>query len=291
MSVVTSPSEPRIAAPTRGRLRLSFIRDSEGSAGVSRLDTLDQRAPLRVLFPRPHDRGMPLAVVVSTSGGLVGGDVLDIQVSVGGGAAALVTTQAAEKVYRSEGATCDIRLDLNAGPESWLEWLPNETIVFDRARLRRKTTVSLAASARLLAGEILVFGRRARGERFSAGLIHDAWEIRRDGRLIWMDAFRLAENVAAIQASPAGLDGAAAVGTIVCCGPRPDRAAAQVRTIAAGLGGPDLRIGVTEIGVTLLVRLLGRDVRALRGAFAEVWAMLRREAGGLAPRLPRLWSI
>ncbi len=173
-----------------------------------------------MLFPRPHDPGVPLAVLVTTSGGLVGGDVLDVAVSAGPGAKALVTTQAAEKVYRSEGAPCEIGVRLDAGPESWLEWLPNETIVFDAARLRRRTSVSLAEDARLLAGEILVLGRRARGERFTAGLIHDAWEIRTRGRLVWTDAFRLEDDLVAAQASPAGLAGAAAVATIVCAGRR-----------------------------------------------------------------------
>lgn len=289
MSAVTSPSEPGAAAAsgTRGALRLSFVRDGADT----RLGVLEQRAPLRVLFPRPHDSSVPLAVVVTTSGGLVGGDRLETTVSVGAGAAALVTTQAAEKVYRSGGAACDIRLNLAAGPESWLEWLPNETIVFDHARLRRKTVVSLTGSARLLAGEILVLGRRARGERFSGGLIHDAWEIRRDGRLEWMDAFRLADDVVAIQASPAGLDGAAALGTIVCCPSAPDDLVARARVLANGLSQADLRIGVTRIGATVLIRLLGRDALAVRGAYGQVWAMLRQAAGGFAARLPRLWSI
>lgn len=291
MSVVTSPSEARNTVATRGRLRVSFSRDARAGSGASRLDGLDQRAPLRVLFPRPHDPGVPLAVIVTTSGGLVGGDALEVDVSVSAGAAALVTTQAAEKIYRSGGATCDIRIGLDVAADGWLEWLPNETIVFDRARLRRKTSVSLATSARLLAGEILVFGRRAHGEQFVAGAIHDAWEIRRDGRLIWTDAFRLADDVGAIRASPAGLDGAAAAATIVCASADARPLTALVRAHAQRAASADLRIGATQIGATLLVRLLGRDARTLRAAFAEAWALLRHEAGGLAPCLPRLWSI
>ena len=274
-------------APVHGIARLSFVRDGQ----ASRLDRRDQRAPLRVLFPRPHDPGVPLAVLVTTSGGLVGGDVLDISVSAGAGAGALVTTQAAEKVYRSEGATCEISVALDAGPGSWLEWLPNETIVFDGARLRRRTVVSLAEDARLLAGEIVVLGRRARGERFTGGLIHDAWEIRRDGRLVWTDSFRLDEDLAVAQAAPAGLAGAAAIASIVCVGRAVEPLAAPLGDLAERLSAPDLRIGTTRIGATLLVRLLARDARALRRAFAELWAWLRCEAGGLAPRLPRLWSI
>ena len=270
-----------------GSARLSFVR----SGGASRLDILDQRAPLRVLFPEPHDPGVPLAVLVTTSGGLVGGDVLDVSVTAGPGAAALVTTQAAEKVYRSEGAACEIRLALEAAPGSWLEWLPNETIVFDAAKLHRRTTVSLEADARLLAGEIVVLGRLARGERFTSGTIHDGWEIRRDGRLVWVDAFRLAEDLAQAQASPAGLGGAGALATIVFAGEAAKRLAEPLATLAERLSNEDLRIGTTRIGDILLSRLLAKDPRALRSAFAELWAYLRAEAGSLSPRLPRLWSI
>jgi urease accessory protein len=270
-----------------GLARLSFVR----GGGASRLDILDQRAPLRVLFPEPHDPGVPLAVLVTTSGGLVGGDILDVAVSAGPGAAALVTTQAAEKVYRSDGAVCEIRVALEAAPGSWLEWLPNETIVFDRARLRRRTVVSLAADARLLAGEIVVLGRLARGERFTSGTIHDGWEIRRAGRLVWADAFRLNEDLAQAQASPAGLEGAGALATIVFAGEAAKRLAEPLAALAERLSNEDLRIGTTRIGDTLLARLLAKDPRALRGAFAELWAYLRCEAGSLSPRLPRLWSI
>jgi len=276
-----------VPARVHGVARLSFARDG----ATTRLGLLDQRTPLRVLFPVPHDPGVPLAVLVTTSGGLVGGDVLDVDVSAGAGARALVTTQAAEKVYRSEGAPCEIGVRLDAGRESWLEWLPNETIVFDAARLRRRTFVSLAEDARLLAGEILVLGRRARGERFTRGLIHDAWEIRTRGRLVWADAFRLEDDLAAAQASPAGLAGAAAVATIVCAGPQAERLATPLAELAERLASGDLRIGTTRIGATLLVRLLAHDPRALRQAFAPLWAWLRCEAGGLSPRLPRLWSI
>lgn len=273
-----------MAGSVHGIARLAFIRDG----GASRLALLDQRAPLRVLFPEPHDPGVPLAVLVTTSGGLVGGDVLDVAISAGPGAAALVTTQAAEKVYRSAGPTCGIRVTLEAGPGAWLEWLPNETIVFDAARLRRQMAVSLAAGARLLAGEIVVLGRLARGERFTSGLIHDAWEIRSEGRLVWTDAFRLEDDPFAAQA---GLAGAGASATIVFVGEASERLAGPLADLAERLTAGDLRIGTTRIGATVIARLLAEDPRALRWAFAELWAHLRCEAGGLAPRLPRLWSI
>lgn len=287
MFAATSPSETAPAVGTAGAARLSFVRDG----AASRLDELYQAAPLRVLFPRPHDPGVPTAVLATTSGGLVGGDCLDIAVAVGAAAKVLVTAQAAEKVYRSAGGTCRIRLSLDAGPGSWLEWLPNETIVFDAARLRRTTRVSLDADAGVLAGEIVVFGRRARGERFASGSIYDSWEVRKQGRLIWTDAFRLADDPARVLASKACLDGAAAAGTIVCFAAAPGELIALVRALGNKVENEDTHIGATQIGAMVLVRLLARDARALRTAFAAIWAALRHAAAGLAPRLPRLWTI
>ena len=138
--------------------------------GTTRLARLFQKAPLRVLMPRPAPGEPPCAVLLNTSGGIVGGDALQVEVRLEAGAAAVVTSQAAEKAYRSAGAdaTLDVALDLADG--AWLEWLPQETILFDGARLRRRLRVDAAAQARLLAIDMLVFGRRARGERFQRRL-------------------------------------------------------------------------------------------------------------------------
>ncbi|WP_373506625.1 urease accessory protein UreD [Thiocapsa sp.] len=242
MSAAISPFEATCSVRTKGAARLTFVRDGS----LSRLDKLYHAAPLRVLFPRPHDPGVPTAVLVTTSGGLVGGDCLDIAVVTCADARALVTTQAAEKIYRSAAQTCHVRVLLDAGSNSWLEWLPNETIVFDAARLRRTTRVSLDEAAGLLAGEIVVFGRRARGERLASGLVHDAWEIRRNGRLVWTDAFRLDRDLTEVQASVACLDGAAAAGTIVCFAASPRDILALVRGLGEELERGDIRIGTPQ---------------------------------------------
>jgi urease accessory protein len=163
---------------------------------------------MRVLFPDPLDDPMPAAVLINTAGGLVGGDAITVRAGVGARAAARLTSQAAERVYRSAGATTSVEAKLVVARDAWLEWLPNETILFDAARLERKLTIVLAPGARCLAAELTVFGRRARGERFARGLLHDRWEIRRHGRLVWTDALRLAGDVAATIDHPACFDGA-----------------------------------------------------------------------------------
>ena len=115
--------------------------------GVTRLTHLYQRDPLRVLFPTPVPGDPVLAAIVTTSGGLVGGDRLDIAVRLAPGAVAHVTASAAEKIYRSIGPTTTIHQSLSIGAGAALEFLPPETILFDGARLRRETMIELGSGA------------------------------------------------------------------------------------------------------------------------------------------------
>jgi urease accessory protein len=261
--------------------------------GVTRLSHLYQRNPLRVLFPTPAADDLPLAVLVTTSGGLVAGDRIAIAVTLSEGSAAHVTASAAEKIYRSTGATSEVGQRLSVEHDAWLEYLPPETILFDRARLRRKTRVELANGAGFLGGGILVFGRIARGERFSAGLLHERWEVYRGGRLIWGDALHLDGDIAATMADPACFDGAAACATLILAPRDRDPRAfvdaareAQQRSAARGL-----RAGVTAVNSLLVARWLGPDPLAVRRAYADLACHLRQAAIGLPPRLPRLWHV
>jgi urease accessory protein len=270
----------------RGAAHIDFIQ----RAGATRVAGLYQRAPLRVLLPEADDLGLKQAALLTTSGGLVGGDRLEIAVAGGEGTSALVTAQAAEKVYRSSGEPCAVRVGLSAASGAWLEWLPQETILFDGARLKRLTRIEVAATARLLAGEMLVFGRRARGEELSYGLVHDAWEVRRDGRLVWADALRLAGDVAAVCRAPACLAGAAAVATVLFVG-----GSAAVLDFARDLGGGGSEAGLvfaaTVVGGVLIGRWLAMDALGLRQAFGRFWAAFRSHVAGLPAVLPRLWAI
>lgn len=257
--------------------------------GATRLATLYHHDPLRVLMPDPRPGDLPMAVLVTTSGGMVGGDRMDIALSVGPGAKAMVTTQAAEKVYRSTGADCriDTRVTVEAG--GWLEWMPQEAIVFEGSRLRRLTRLELAGDARLIAGEMLVFGRAAFGETVTRGLIRDAWEVARDGRLIWADALHMDGDVAETLAHPAGFAGARACATLLHAAPDAPTWLDSVRETAAALEG--VRVGATAFEGLLVVRILGGEALAVRRAYATLWARLRADAAGLPTRLPRLWEV
>ena len=290
MSVATLSSDPaadpRPAAAVHGAAEVTFAR----KAGKTRLAGLYQRDPLRVLFPDIPEGEPPTAVVVTTSGGLVGGDRLDVSVSVGAGAAAMVLGQAAEKVYRSTGPVSRIDVSLAVANQGWLEWLPQETILFEAARLHRRTRIDIAPEGRLLAGEILVFGRVASGERLTRGLVRDAWEIRRQGRLAWADALHLEDGMEDALADPACFDGAAAYATIVYAADGPERLLATARDLL-GAGDADLRAAASVVNGVLVTRWLGRDAHGLRRAFGSFWAGFRHAAAGLPEALPRLWHV
>ncbi|WP_277277032.1 urease accessory protein UreD, partial [Thalassospira lucentensis] len=182
---------------TDGRAEVTF-RTGTGpthQGGHAALDHLYYRDPMKILFPRPVAGDLTTAVLVTTSGGMVGGDKLAFEGRVSDGASALFTAQTAEKIYRSAGLDCEMSVDLGVGDGGWLEWLPHETILFDQARLRRKTTVAATGTGMVMAGEMMVFGRLARGEVFTTGLARDAWDVSIDGRPIWRDALHLEGDV------------------------------------------------------------------------------------------------
>lgn len=285
-SEATATDQPPSRPKVHGATEITFRHDH----GATRLGHLYHRDPLRVLFPAPPSGDIPLAALVTVSGGMVGGDQLDIAVRTEAGAKALFAAQAAEKVYRSTGPDCAIEIGLAAESDSWLEWMPQETILYEGARLRRRTVADIDPTARLMAGEIIVLGRRAMGERVTRGLLRDDWEVRIDGRLVWADALRLDGDIAATVDHPAGLGGAAAIGTVIVAG----QGAADRLDLTRELledTPEDVRCGATVVNGVLLVRWLSVEPFALRRAFGTFWARYRHAAGGLPERLPRLWHI
>ena len=258
--------------------------------GTTRLQDLYQSDPVRVLFPTPPRDEIQSATFVTTSGGLVGGDVLDLTAQVVGDAAALFYPQAAEKIYRSTGADCRIDVAVTVGPGGWLEWLPRETIVFDGARLVRRTKADVAPGGRLLAGEMVVLGRTAMGETVHGGVLRDEWSVRRDGRLVWADALCLEGAIAETVVHPAGLDGAAALATAVYVAGDAAAHLATARELLAG--APDsVRVGASVVNDLLVIRFLAKDAAPLRQFFGEFWTEFRHAVAGLPAALPRLWQI
>src|SRR5438105_8179376 len=214
----------------------------------------------------------PHVSLLTTSAVPVGGDRLDIDIRLAEDATAHVTASAAEKVYRSIGPTTVIRQSLSVASGATLEFLPLETILFEGARLARETTVELDRDAGFLGGDILVFGRRARGERFTRGFLREVWQVRREGRLVWGDALHLEDDIAGIVDDPACFNGAAAFATMILApfGRDPRSFLDRARTIQSIGATEGLRSGVTAIAGLVIARWLASDAAALRRAYADL---------------------
>ena len=216
-----------------------------------------------------------------------------MSVSVGAAAQAMAIGQAPEKIYRSLGEDALAAFRLSVGEGGWLEWLPQETILFDGARLRRKTRATIAPGAVLMAGDLTVLGRLARGETFTHGLFHDDWEIwDADGTLIWKDTVRLDGDISSIISNPACLAGARGFATLMIVAPGSGALDDWLTTCRAMTEADDGVVGgATRIGDVLLVRLAARDVLAMRRKFADIWEASRARLAGLPARLPQIWHI
>jgi len=262
-----------------GRAELAFAHGPRGTV----LRHLFHAAPLRVLFPTPEPDDLPMAALVNVGGGLAGGDSLETMVSIEEGAGASLTTPAAEKIYRSLDAPTRLDTSLTLAEGATLEWLPQETILFDGARLERRMQVHLAPGARLLAAEMLVFGRVARGERLRQGALFDSWRLWRDGRLHWADATCLGVAPAVRLEASFGFGGAEAAALLLLAGSEAEAAIGREVLREAGHAATLARPGL------LVARFLGR-ARDVREALAAAIPSLRAATLGLPPRLPRLWA-
>jgi len=226
---------------------------------------------------------MPTAIVLNTAGGIAGGDSLRQSFRWESGARAVVTTQAAEKVYRKlaglPAATSDTML--HVGPGAYAEWLPQEAILFNDSHLRREARVLLDAQASFLGVEAVIFGRAAMGEAVRVGSLTDRMRIWRDGRLVYADALQLGGEVDQLLHRAAIGSGMRAMAVIVHCAPG---APALLEALRASLAGAKGRAAASAWNGLLAVRLLAPDGESLRHDIAAALAVLRK-----GRPLPRVW--
>ncbi len=246
--------------------------------GVTRRRHLHESGSLRVRFPSPEDEGLS-AVFVNTAGGIAGGDRFDIEILAGTGARLAVTTAAAEKIYRAQDAAAELEIALGLAEGAHLSWLPQETILFDRARMSRRIEIDLAESASLLLCEIVVFGRSAMGERMQHGEFVDRWRVRRGGRLVFAETVRLVGNIGEKLARPAVANGGVAIGTALIV-PGDQSLVERIREAQESFGG---EVGISAWNGFAMARFCAQDAAKLR---ADMVAVLDR-AGRAG--LPRLW--
>jgi urease accessory protein len=269
-------AERRVSPPlprSFGAVDLEF-RDT---GGVTRVHRMYQAGVMRVRFP--NGAGAPEAVLINTAGGLTGGDCVTMGVEMGEATSAIVTTQAHEKVYKSSGGMVSMIASLKLGAGSMLEWLPQPTILFDRARLARETHVELPGDADFLGVEAVIFGRTAMGEAMETGALSDHWTIRRDGRLVHADRFALDGAVAQKLSKGSVLAGNAAMATIRHVSAHAAAKLENIREALAEDGAASAWNGM------LLARIVTKDGYQLSAALARVLTVLRGRP------LPLVWNI
>lgn len=252
--------------------------DVKREAGETRRGVLHESGSLRVRFPSPEGDGLS-GVFVNTAGGIAGGDRFDIDVVAGGGAALTLTTAAAEKVYRASGPAAQLNIALKAEAGAQLAWLPQETILFDRARIARRIDIDLAEDAQLLLCEIVVFGRSAMGERMLHGEFVDRWRLRRAGRLVFAETVRLDGDIGAKLAQAPIAKGGVAIGTVLIV-PGDAAVVERVREAADSFGG---EVGISAWNGFAMARFCAQDAARLR---ADMMSVLGRAS---RVPLPRLW--
>ena len=259
------------------RARGSIALAVEMRAGRTRRSRVKEAGPLRVRCPGPPSDELE-AVIVNTAGGVAGGDCLQLAIDVAADARLAVTSAAAEKVYRTVDAAAAIDVRLAVGTHGSLAWLPQETILFDQARLERSIEVDLAEDARLLMAEAIVLGRTGMGETVDDCRLLDRWRVRRSGRLIHAEALRLDGAVASKLAQPAVTRGGVALATVLVA-PADEATASAVRALE-----PDFRgeVGASAWNGLAVVRLCAGGAE-LRHDLIAVLTALRGRA------LPRLW--
>ncbi len=276
MQADTTRQELAIFTANRARGAVRF--DVAGVDGVTRRREVHEAGSLRVRFPSPEDEGLS-AVLVNTAGGIAGGDRFDIDIACADDARLTVTTAAAEKIYRADGPGAALNVVLKAEGHSHLSWLPQETILFDRTRIRRCFEIDLSEAASLLLCEIVVFGRRAMGERMREGEFFDRWRLRRGGKLVFAENIRLDGDIGAKLASPAIAKDGVAIGTALIV-PGDEALVARIRELAPSFGG---EVGISAWNGFAMARFCAQDAARLR---ADMMAVLGRASGSA---LPRLW--
>ena len=278
MPIVTDAAalDPRRPQRADAEARASFARVGERTEPRALFET----GGLRWRFPRSSSPCE--AAIVNTGGGVAGGDSYRLEPALGENAEVEATTPSAEKIYRSDGPAACIATRLVLAPRARLFWLPQETLMFEGARLERRLDVDMAGEAVLVIAESLVFGRLAMGESRIDASLKDSWRIRRDGELVFADETRLDHAGAALDRRAVGA-GARALATIVAAAPNIEARLPDLRA-ALEAAGDGVEAGASAFDGLIVARLLSASPNRLRAALiASIVAL-----GG---RKPRLWPM
>jgi urease accessory protein len=278
MFVSALPFDGAPAQRQRAVGRVSFA--AAALNGRTRPMRIEESGSMRLRLPRGEGAGLD-AVLVNTAGGIACGDRFAVEIEARTDASVTVATPAAEKVYRSDGPVSNLSVKLTAGAGARLDWLPQETILFDNARLDRQLEATASDDARLTLLEAVVFGREARAERIVDGLFIDRWRIRRGSRLVYADTLRLAGPIADLLQKPSVGNGARALATLIHVAPDAEARLESVRELLPSGDGCDS--AASAWNGLLAVRFCAVSIGALRAAICPFLLTFRGEP------LPRVW--
>lgn len=267
----------RAGVRANGLVAISSI----GRNGSSIRKRVREEGSLRVRFPREYGSGLS-AVLVNTGGGMTGGDNFSISATAEAESNLSVTTAAAEKIYRSAAGDAIMAVRLRVENRASMIWLPQESILFDRSRLRRTYDVSLASDAVFLSCEITCVGRNAMGETVRNLYLNDRWTVRRDDRVLFADAVRVDGDAEDILERPHTANGARCFATMLHVSPQPDEAAAVIRALVNRQDGVSAGVGLVN-GICV-ARFVASSAGRLRATIAACATSVTEF------RLPRSWN-
>ena len=250
----------------------------------------EHRGPLRVqkaLYP--EGPGVCHVVIVHPPGGIAGGDQLRLALALGNAAHGLITTPGATKWYRTPQASSSQHVNLRLADNAVVEWLPQESIIFNRADATSSMNIELGQNSFFLGWETLCFGRTASGETFSEGRYRQRWRIRQGADLLWNESGVLSGG-SRLLLSPVGLNGEPVCATLIAAG-RTIAPALLVAARAALLPLPFAhRLAITRLPRMLVARYAGPSSEEARTGFVALWSMLRPQLADVEVQLPRLWA-
>lgn len=261
---------------SRGSASAGFVHRD----GKTRLATLQQSGSAKAMLPRTHGP-VPEVVFLNTSGGLTGGDRLSYHLDVPEGAEITATTQTAERGYASPGPAAAVRVTATVGAKARLNWLPQETLIYENSHVSRETNVELSGDAICLMVETLILGRHAMGETPHRARFADHRMVRRDGHPIWAETLRLDADSLQRSGLPALLGGARCFAIIALIAPA---AADLTDRVRASLVEPGCEAAASGWNGKLLIRILAQDGWPLR-------CQVARTLRALTPTLPRVWQM
>jgi urease accessory protein len=273
-----APVEPRGDLVRRQRARAEAHGSFARAGARTEPARLFETGGLRWRFPRSSNPCE--AAIVNTGGGVAGGDSYSVSLTLSEGAEVEASTPSAERIYRSDGLAASVTTRLTLRPRARLFWLPQETLLFEGARLERRLEVETSSEAELLIAETLMFGRLAMGETRIDASVRDSWRVRRDSRLVFADETRIDHVGATLDRKAVGA-GARALSTIVAAAPDIEARLPDLRA-ALEAAGPGVESGASAFDGLIVARLLAASFDQLRmGLVASIVAL-----GG---RKPRLW--